>query len=145
MRGLLLRQERSRELFAREQGGLFEGALDEVGGCAVVWAVLRHCIGENDASPALRISGYMVIWLHGYLVVWYFDSILVYQCIDIVAQYLASMEDNRFQTKRVPILMLTYPQKSVLVRHVHAFFFSTFEGDDGGASQPSLPKRPANY
>ncbi|CAM9276755.1 unnamed protein product, partial [Laminaria digitata] len=30
MRGLLLRQERSRELFAREQGGLFEGALDEI-------------------------------------------------------------------------------------------------------------------
>ena len=30
VRGLLLRQERSRELFARKQGGLFEGALDKV-------------------------------------------------------------------------------------------------------------------
>lgn len=96
VRGLLLCQERSRELFAREQGGLFEGALDEVGGCAVVWAVLSHCIGENDASPAQRISGYMAVWLYGYMVIWLygiFDSILVYQCIDIVvAQYLASME-----------------------------------------------------
>lgn len=31
LRGLLIREERSREMFARGQGGLFEGALIEVG------------------------------------------------------------------------------------------------------------------
>lgn len=62
MRGLLLRQERSRELFAREQGGLFEGALDKVQslhsgvcGIPVVWNCTQplhsgECYGSGNTA-----------------------------------------------------------------------------------------------